>query len=82
MSKESDIGVYPNLSRYAASRAQTAQSEPNGAFSSQQLRGEPERSHPFAKPLWGPKNSNEGSTLAPFPRFTELLDSNHAVKQS
>jgi hypothetical protein len=27
----------------------------------EQLRGEPERNHPFAKPFWGPKNSNEGS---------------------
>jgi hypothetical protein len=41
---------YPNLSRYAANRAQTVQSEPNGVYSSQQLRGEPERNHPFAKP--------------------------------
>src|SRR6267154_6146453 len=34
--------LYPNLSQYAANRAQTVQIEPNGAFSCQQLRGEPE----------------------------------------
>src|SRR5258706_595127 len=39
--------LYPNLSHYAANRAQTVQSEPNGAFSCEQLRGEPERNHPF-----------------------------------
>jgi len=43
--------LYPNLSQYAANRAQTVQHEPNGVFSCQQLRGEPERNHPFAKPL-------------------------------
>ena len=42
--------LYPNLSQYAANHAQTVQSEPNGVFSCQQLRGEPERNHPFAKP--------------------------------
>ncbi len=36
---------YPNLSQYVEIRAQTAQSEPNGVFSSQQLTGEPERNH-------------------------------------
>src|SRR5258706_5109772 len=41
----------PNLSQYATNRAQTVQIEPNGAFSCQQLRGEPERNHPFAKPF-------------------------------
>src|SRR5258708_27418723 len=44
--------LYPNLSQYAANRAQTVQREPNGAFSCQQLRGEPERNHPFAKSLY------------------------------
>jgi hypothetical protein len=32
-----------------------AQSEPNGVFSFQQLTSEPERNHPFAKPLYGLK---------------------------
>jgi hypothetical protein len=42
---------YPNLSQCPANRAQTVQSEPSGVVSSQQLTGEPERNHPFAKPL-------------------------------
>jgi hypothetical protein len=54
-------GFYPNLSQYAEICAQTVQSEPSGVVSSQQLTGEPERNHPFAKPFWGPNNSNEGS---------------------
>ena len=47
--------LYPNLSQYAANRAQTVQSEPNGVFSCQQLTSEPERNHPVAKPFWGLK---------------------------
>ena len=43
--------LYPNLSQYAANRAQSVQSEPNGVLSCQQLTSEPERNHPFAKPL-------------------------------
>jgi hypothetical protein len=39
-------GLYPNLSQYAANRAQTVQTEPNGVFSFQQLTSEPERNHP------------------------------------
>ena len=42
-------------------RSQIVQSEPNGVFSFQQLTSEPDRNHSFAKPFWGPKNSNEGS---------------------
>jgi len=53
--------LYPNLSQYAANRAQTVQSQPDGVFSFQRFTSEPARNHPFAKPLWGPKNSNEGS---------------------
>jgi hypothetical protein len=68
------LNLYPNLSQYAANRAQIVQSLPNRVYSSQQLRGEPERNHPFAKPFWGPKNSNEGSNpsspySSPKPRF-------------
>jgi hypothetical protein len=43
--------LYPNLSQYAANRAQTVQSEPNGVFSFQQVTNEPGRNHPFAKPF-------------------------------
>jgi hypothetical protein len=40
------LKVYPNLSQYAANRAQTVQSEPNAVFSFHQLTSEPERNHP------------------------------------
>jgi len=39
-------GFYPILSQYAEIGAQAVQSEPNAVFSSQQVRGEPERNHP------------------------------------
>jgi hypothetical protein len=42
------IPIYPNA---LPTVHQTVQSQPNGVFSCQQLRGEPERNHPFAKPL-------------------------------
>ncbi len=56
--------LYPNLSQYAANRAQTVQIEPNGAFSRQQLRGEPERNHPFANRCTR-ENYSEVSSNAP-----------------
>jgi hypothetical protein len=43
--------LYPNLSQYAANRAQTVQCEPNRVLNCQQLTREPERNHPFAKPF-------------------------------
>jgi hypothetical protein len=43
--------LYPNLSQYAANRAQTAQREPNAVLSFQQFTSEPARNHPFAKPF-------------------------------
>jgi len=45
--------LYPNLSQYAANRAQTVQREPNAVFSCQRFTSEPERNHPFAKSLYG-----------------------------
>ena len=39
--------LYPTLSQYTANRAQTVQSEPNGAFGFQQFTSEPVRNHPF-----------------------------------
>ena len=48
-------GLYPNLSQYAANRAQTVQREPNAVFSFQQFTNEPARNHPFAKPFCGLK---------------------------
>ena len=56
--------LYPNLSQYAANRAQTVQIEPNGAFSCQLLRGEPERNHPFANRCTR-ENYSEVSSNAP-----------------
>jgi hypothetical protein len=47
--------LYPNLSQYAANRAQTVQSQPNGVFSFHQLTSEPDAITRFAKPFWGPK---------------------------
>ena len=47
--------LYPNLSQYAANRAQTVQREPNAVLSFQQFTSEPARNHPFAKPFWGLK---------------------------
>jgi hypothetical protein len=47
--------LYPNLSQYAANRAQTVQREPNAVFSFQQFTSEPARNHPFAKPLYALK---------------------------
>src|SRR6266446_2884428 len=47
--------LYPDLSQYAANRAQTVQREPNAVLSFQQFTSEPARNHPFAKPFWGLK---------------------------
>jgi len=44
--------LYPNLSQYAANRAQTVQSQPNGVFSFHQLTSEPDAITRFAKPLY------------------------------
>ena len=44
--------LYPNLSQCVAKRAQTAQSEPNGAFSFHQLTSDPDAITRFAKPLY------------------------------
>ena len=44
--------AHPNLSQCVELWAQTVQSLPNDDLSSQQLTSEPERNHPFAKPLY------------------------------
>ena len=41
-----DTSFIPILSQYAANRAQIVQSEPNEAFSFQQLNSKPGRNHP------------------------------------
>jgi hypothetical protein len=69
---------YPNLSQYAANSAQTVQSVPNGVFSCQQLRGEPERNHPFAKPCASP----ELTALLKWTTYRCRIPSNCAASRS
>jgi hypothetical protein len=51
------------LSQSPVNRAETVQKEPNGVFSFQRFTSEPERNHPFAKPLRTDSVRNLSETL-------------------